>query len=293
MSKTGATSDLFLELESQNPAIARAFSSLRRHGAQDIEPPRRRPPSEESAWGGRAAGLFSLEPNLPLTQNLVTAFAATPTDDVLYYKASSALPRILALLLVLLGIGLVAFVARASILHFLQAHWQTVLLPLGGLCVGGGMVLFVARVGRSPLGSVAPPRTDTEDPLKELKDLSERAASRLRATFRFQLVAVLVVGAIFVLLIVWSVVMVSQNRILYASAFGSGSVAMMILTQWKWQPFDRLNLARQQADSADILGTGLRLRMTTIAAIADPSERSRAQWQAVDEYLKSTQIKIA
>jgi hypothetical protein len=79
---------------------------------------------------------------------------------------------------------------------------------------------------------------------------------------------------------------VSQNRILYASAFGSGSVAMVILTQWKWQPFDRINQARQLADNADTLATGLRLRMKTISEITDPSKRSTAQWEAVEAYLK-------
>jgi hypothetical protein len=127
---------------------------------------------------------------------------------------------------------------------------------------------------------------DTGSPVQELKELAERAASRLRAAYRLQLWAVLAVGAIFIALIVWSMVMVSQERILYASAFGSGSVAMMVLTRWKWQPFDRINQARRLADDADILATGLRLRMKTISEITDPVKRSKAQWDAINEYLK-------
>jgi len=80
--------------------------------------------------------------------------------------------------------------------------------------------------------------------------------------------------------------MVSKERLLYASAFGSGGVAMVILTQWKWQPFDRINQARKLADDADTVATALRLRMKTISEITDPSLRSKAQGDVVNEYLE-------
>ncbi|MFZ1083361.1 MAG: hypothetical protein WAN35_00195 [Terracidiphilus sp.] len=212
-----------------------------------------------------------------------------PVMEVHRSSFTSIFINIIVLTVFLVGIGFLSSIVRGpSIFNFLSGHWQSVLLPLGGICAGVGVVLLGSRIGSSPLGSITPPRTDTEDPLRELKDLSERTASRLRSAFSLQISAALAVGILFIILILWSVVMVSQNRILYASAFGSGSVAMLILTQWKWQPFDRINEARKLADNADILATGLRMRMATISAIPDLTERSRAQWQAVEEYLKSS-----
>jgi hypothetical protein len=147
------------------------------------------------------------------------------------------------------------------------------------------MVLLMGQIGKSPLRNVVPPREDSESPLQELESLAERTAVRLRAAYLLQLWTVIGVGILFVAIIVWSMIMVTQSRILYASAFGSSGVAMIILTQWKWQPFDRINQARKLADNADTLATGLRLRMKTIAEIPDPSERSKAQWEAVAAYL--------
>lgn len=151
--------------------------------------------------------------------------------------------------------------------------------------MGAGFVLLVIHLGTAPLRDVDPPQEDSDNPLQELKNLAERTASRLRAAYRFQLSAVITVGAVFIGLVVWSMVMVSQKQILYASAFGSGGVAMVILTQWKWQPFDRINEARRLADNADTLATGLRLRMKTISEIQDPRERAKAQWEAVEQYI--------
>ncbi|MGD0546279.1 MAG: hypothetical protein ABR991_00440 [Terracidiphilus sp.] len=289
MSESAIGGNIFQDLESHNPAIADAFSTLRMQGekhagSRGIEPsligefvtPAWKEPLHHPALDEWLPGIglqdYSLLEEAPLR------------------KAARSAGRwnVFALVLLLVGIGFGAAAVGPTVLHFLVGHWQAVLLPLGGICAGGGAALLVSSIGKSPLDSVMPPRTDTEDPLRELKDLSERTASRLRSAFRLQLWAVLAVGVLFIVLILWSVVMVSQNRILYASAFGSGSVAMLILTQWKWQPFDRINQARRQADNADTLATGLRLRMATISAIPDLTERSRAQWQAVEEYLKSS-----
>lgn len=190
--------------------------------------------------------------------------------------------------LALLAVGFVAFgiVIGPTVVHFILRNWMQIVLPAGGLCLGAGVVLLVSRVGASsPLRKVAPPDENSEDPLHELRDLAQRTASRLRGAYRLQLWIVLAVGTVFIALIVWSMVMVSQERILYASAFGSGGVAMVILTQWKWQPFDRINEARRLADTADTLATGLRLRIKTISEIQDPSERAKEQWNAVSEYL--------
>ena len=196
--------------------------------------------------------------------------------------------RLIAFILLLAGIIGIAITIGPAVARFFSIHWQAVLLPTAAVCVGAGAVLLVSRIDASPLSSIAPPTAVSEDPLQELRDLAERTVSRLRSAYKFQLSAVVAVGSVFVILIVWSIVMVSQERILYASAFGSGSVAMAILTQWKWQPFDRINEARRLADNADTLATGLRLRMKTVSEITDPSERAKAQWLAVEEYLKQS-----
>ena len=260
MTETISGDNVFRELEAQNRAVAQAFRTFRRHGEQlELTTRTETAIPEPTERATLAPRLYSTE----------SAYGVE-------YRARRQLwSPVGAVVLLLIGLVTVAIVVGPALARFFVTHWQAILLPTAGLCVGAGTVLLVSRVGTSPLRAVAPPRADTEDPLQELKNLAERTASRLQSAYRMQLVAVLVVGAIFVTLIVWSVVMVSQNRILYASAFGSGSVAMVILTQWKWQPFDRINQARRLADNADTLATGLRLRMKTISEITDPSKRSK------------------
>lgn len=253
MSKGNSGKDVFHELEIQNPAVAQVFRTFRRYGEQH---------KDDYHFGD--------------------------DDHVVECARCAALPRryLIASFLLLIGSIGAGIAIGPIVVRFLEMHWHTILLPVSGACIGSGVILLVTRIETSPLHTVAPPKVDTDDPLQELRELAERTASRLRSAYRLQLWIVLAVGTIFIALIVWSMVMVSQERILYASAFGSSSVAMMILTQWKWQPFDRINSARQLADNADTLATGLRMRMKTISEIVDPSERAKAQWNAVKEYLE-------
>lgn len=250
MNKENFGKDVLRELEIQNPAIAQVFRTFRLHG------------DEESP--------FSLE-------NCYAPIIRRPLLP----------PFIIPLVWLSIGIGVGVFAADVILtgVSYLAMQWKAILTSVGGVCIGVGPVLIVRRVDTSPLSAVAPPETDTESPLQDLKELAKRAASRLRIAYFLQLGNIVIVGIIFVALIVWSIVMVSQERILYATAFGSTSIIMVILTRWKWQPFDRINQARQLADNADILATGLRLRMKTISEINDPSNRAKAQWDAVKEYL--------
>jgi MFS family permease len=254
MSKGSPGNDVFRQLEMQNPAVAMAFRKFRWHDVQ--------------------YKLADVRPRIILRS---AEFGEARRHSVWLV--------LIALGLLLIGTVALMTAIGPAVVRFLAIYWQVVLLPTAGVFVGAGIVLLVIRVGASPLRAVAPPKAQTDDPLHELKELAERSASRLRAAYRLQLWTVLAVGAVFIALIVWSMVLVSQERILYASAFGSGSVAMTILARWKWQPFDRINQARKLADDADHLATGLRLRMTTILEISDPSKRSKAQWDAVKEYL--------
>lgn len=254
----------FRELEDQNPAVARAFRLFRRRAhpaATEIVHHRDLAHRRDNSRGEFSH--FTLR--IPWV-----VWQASPVVGLILLAA--------ALLALALSVG-------PSVIHFLAQHWKGILLPTGGVCLGAGMVLLVSRLGAAPLRAVDPPDELSDEPLHELETLAERTSSRNRAAYRFQLIAVAIVGTMFVSLVVWSMIMVSQKKILYASVFGSGGVAMAILTQWKWQPFDRINQARLLADNSDTLATGLRLRMKTISEIQDPHKREKAQWKAVEEYL--------
>ncbi len=273
MSEGRTGEDVFRELELQNPAVGRALRGFRRreeHPGSRLEIP----------WGLLGPAYRDVAVGHEPVSSPVQLFRMMVRPSL-----RSLWHRLIAYILLLIGIIALGIAVGPATVRFLAMHWQAILLPAGGVCIGAGVVLLVIRVGALPLGGVAPPNVNTEDPLGELKDLAERTGSRLRAAYRLQLCAVLAVGVIFFTLVVWSMVMVSQDRILYASAFGSGGVAMMILTRWKWQPFDRINQARRLADNADTLATGLRLRMKTLSEITDPSERAKVQWDAVKQYL--------
>lgn len=164
-------------------------------------------------------------------------------------------------------------------------NWKSIILAVGGLCVGAGLIFMMQRTGKSPLKNIQPPDETTEKPLEELERLAERTTSRLRTAYHIQLCLVGLVAAIFFAVITWCIFMVSQGRLMYATAFGSSGVGMLALSKWKWQPFDRIAEARKLADDADILTTGLRLRIKSVSEIDNPKERARAQWDAVRDYL--------
>ena len=67
--------------------------------------------------------------------------------------------------------------------------------------------------------------------------------------------------------------------------FGSGGVGGGALLA-KWQPFDRINTARDQANAAEALAFGYRERLKTIREIPDPKERQAIQWQATKEFME-------
>lgn len=279
MSNASIGNNAFRELEDQNPAVAQAFRALRRR-AQPAAPidtsEMRRPSFIEGDYVSSyisAGGMFGggQMPSLP------------PRGAARSKRRK--LPVVVALLLLAAGLVALAFSVGPSVLHFLGQYWKAILVPTGGACLGAGVVLLASRLEAAPLRGIDPPNEDSDDLPGELKALAERTSSRLRSTYRFQLSAVIVVGAILVGLIVWCMVMVSQKRILYGSAFGSGGVTMVILTQWKWQPFDRINEARRLADNADTLATGLRIVMNTISEIQDPLKRAEAQADAIKQYL--------
>jgi hypothetical protein len=277
---------IFKEIEDQNSAIADAFNKIRTrsnlveaqlvHCHKEFNDSYEGPQTEGSCSNWASWGSHNYHYDHPYGS----------TEGSHNHGASWDSPSC-CIVLILTIAGLVAFgwVLGPPIIKFILYNWQQIVLPTGGILLGAGMVLLISRVGARPLATISPPDADAENPLQELTGLADRSALRLRAAYKIQLWIVIVVGIVFISLIVWSMVMVSQQQILYASAFGSGGIAMAILTQWKWQPFDRINQARRLADNADIMSTGLRLRIKAIAEIQNPEKRAEAQWKAVSEYL--------
>lgn len=188
--------------------------------------------------------------------------------------------------MLVMGLVLLYVLLGGQLHRLLMAYWKGVLIGLAGACLGGGAILIVREVGRKPLRNIAPPDDSTDEPLRELEALAARTVSRLRTAYRIQICLSGLVGLVVVGVIGWAVVMVTQERLLYATAFGAGGVGMVALSKWKWQPFERVAEARRLADKADALATGLRLRMESISKIDDPKERAKAQWDAVRQYLR-------
>lgn len=89
-----------------------------------------------------------------------------------------------------------------------------------------------------------------------------------------------------VALLGWSMYLVSKDKLGYASAFGSTGVGGLIVSKWKWQPFQKMTEATKLAEAADVMAVGLRVRLDTIQQIKSPAARSKAQWEAVHEYTK-------
>ncbi len=259
---------VFQEIENQNRSVAQAFRELR---AQ----------SNQVASGASLNHGMASSPLMTRSKLVLNAYYPIGRDII----QSHRVVQIVARLLVACGLIAAGLVFGPPIYRWLVQYWKHIVLIVGAISFGIGLVLLVGRIGTSPLRTIEAPDTKAADPLRELKGLAERAAVRLRAAYRLQISMAVAVGVVFVSLTAWSAVMVSQDRLAYACAFGSGGVAMMILTQWKWQPFERINEARRLADNADTLATGLRLRMETISQIQDPTERAKAQWQAVSDYL--------
>jgi hypothetical protein len=183
--------------------------------------------------------------------------------------------------LVALGI-----VIGPSVFRFVVRNWRILLLCIGAACIGASIVFALSRIGFQPLRKIEPPSADTDEPLKELEGLANRTVARLRTAYTVQVSLVVAIFIGFAAIVIWSMVMVSQKRLEYACVFGSGGVAMFVLSRWKWQPFERMAEARRLADQADILATALRMRIRTIEQISDPAARAKAQWEAAAEYLK-------
>ena len=141
----------------------------------------------------------------------------------------------------------------------------------------------VVRGVANPLPVIAAPDAYTALPMRELEELAERSVLRLRSAYRLHFGFSVVVATTIGLAFIWSLVMVTIRWLNYATVFGGGGLGVTVLAM-KWQPFDRVGRARDLAEQADVMATGLRLRMTTISCIEDPMVRHNEEWKAVREY---------
>jgi hypothetical protein len=192
---------------------------------------------------------------------------------------------ILGIAILVAGLVAIGYVVGPTIYKIFIASWKTILLSLGGVCVGSGFILLFGKIGKKPLKNVEPPDGSSDHPLEELEGLAFRTVSRLKTAYQLQIILTCSVATLLLFVVLWSIYMVTQNQLMYATAFGSSGIGMLILSKWKWQPFERVAEARKLADDADILAAGLRLRIKSISEIPDPKERAQAQWDAVSEYL--------
>lgn len=201
------------------------------------------------------------------------------------YPAPSVRSPIFGVSILIIGIVVIGFVVGPTLYRILVTDWKTILLSLGGVCIGSGLIIVFGKIDKHPLKNVEPPDGLSDQPLAELEHLAGRTVSRLRIAYQIQISLVCVVAALLLFIVLWSIFMVTQNQLMYATAFGSSGIGMLALSKWKWQPFERVAEARKLADDADILATGLRLRIKSISEITDPKERAQAQWDAISEYL--------
>jgi hypothetical protein len=255
------------ELEDQNPAVAVVFQKLR-HSVSHLSSSAAPFPLNAGAASRHRRfhilGLFS-------TVNVALALIA------LFWVAS--------LLLSLTDSSSLVRDAEGRMVVQPDRDWLSVLLPIAAFVAGAVGVLAFGRLNTAPLQYIEPPDENSDIPLIELAGLAERTASRLRIAYRVQLTIELTVAVLFVALVVWSMVLASEQRTLYASVFGAGAAATAIVGLWKWRPRRRVEHVRRLLREANSLATGLRVTARNLFAIRNPCKRANAQWKTVEQYL--------
>lgn len=157
----------------------------------------------------------------------------------------------------------------------------SILGGIGFVLTGSRLAAKAAKAG-GPRGDI---NAESDHPLSELEHFARGEAERLKLSYSLQLKIVIGVGIAFSVVLAWALVMASRKDTETAAYLGSGSLGGAVMTQWKWQPFEKIGEARRVASAADALSMGLRMRMRTISGIADPIARQAAEWTAVTEFL--------
>jgi hypothetical protein len=273
---------LFRHAARQNLSVARNLEKLK---ARAIEIRRGETPSIDKR-DVRSSSPIQIDSSRPTIMFSTRSMADLSLElrDLKASKVTSKWP-ILGMLLFATGILSIGYVFWPTIYNLFINFWKIIIVALGGILIGAGIILFFVKIGDNPLKKLHPPNGFSDEPLYELKLLADRTVTRLKTAYRVQLSLIFILSTILTFVILWSVYMVTIKRMVYATAFGSSSIGMLALSKWKWQPFERMAEARKQADDADILATGLRLRIESISQIVDPEKRSQKQWDAISEYL--------
>ena len=281
MARSFLKNNVLHEASWQNPSIAHSLNKLRDRSYA------RRSKSQPAVSSPIEAADFDVRYSIKHDHHWDNASAKGENGGYIY---SASLYRRNLIGYVILSIGIVAlfYVLGSNLFNLIINSWRTILLATGGCLIGAGVILIVRRFEENPLRKIEPPDENAENPLEELQSLAIRTVSRLRTAFHIQISLVIFIATVLVVVLFWSIVMITQEKMLYGTAFGSGGVGMLVLTKWKWQPFDRIAATRKLADDADILATGLRIRMQSIMKIDNPKERAQAQWDAVNDYLASS-----
>lgn len=185
---------------------------------------------------------------------------------------------------VVFGLALLVLSFLGPLREVIAEHLKIIAAGVGIALVSGGLVAVSSGRRNSSLVRVTPPDAQAANPARELGEFADRCAGRLRRAYHLQLGLAVAVALMLAAILVWSLAMVTMDRLKYGVALGSGSLAGTIISSAKWQPFDRVVSARRAADRGDVLALGLRQRLRTIDLIADPQARQQAQWEAVRDY---------
>jgi len=199
-------------------------------------------------------------------------------------RAPDVLAKTIPLVLVLVAAAVGFFLVLAH-----PAIARSLLAVVGGLAAIAILAAIVTAALDWLIGRGEKRRhrvnVETEEPLDELEKMARSHAARLHGSHRIQTIFACAVFVLLMALLAWGAVLVTLQRTAMGAFFGSGGVGGGALLA-KWQPFDRINTARDQANAAEALAFGFRERLKTIREIPDPKERQAIQWQATKEFME-------
>jgi hypothetical protein len=276
--------NLLWELAESDPELSDALGSLRARALAALEPDRVRTPVPRAPVPVIVEHTQSGQPVERIEMSLGSSVGQADTRPARAAGrpgAASFVGIVVAVVLIGAGLSLLWIFAGSHAVPFVVRHRQVFALGLGAALVCSGLPLLGLMLRTVPNGKLD---AQGAEPVSELSHFADRCARRHHVAYRLQLALVVATAVLLLGLVVWSIVLVTLNRLQYGLALGGGSVGGVILTSTKWQPFDRAARARRDADRADVLAVGLRTRLRTIAAIENPLERQRAEWQAIRDF---------
>jgi hypothetical protein len=262
-------SELFLALERANEPVHNSLNEMRvRAGAKILDDNFRESPD--------SIGVDF--PGLDVLKLIVAPLAIVGCIGSSPGGAIGCLP--------LLVVFAVMYFLQDAVLGFLGVYWKTILLVMGGMCVGAIIPWLASRVGKNLLKKIEPPNAKSDEPTKEIDLWAKRSSKRLQTMYWLQAGCVLVVFCLLVGNVVWTIALLSEGRVESASAFGSGGIVTLVLSRLIWNPFERIAESRKLADNADILSVTLVSSMRDAEKIPNMEERRKAVWDDLRNFLE-------